>query len=111
MSRVFMANIPTKMAPGGDIVNQMDLSPVDKYGEMISLLPGGDAMLSPQPWVTTLHNRLRNFSNDDYILPVGDTVGIGMVMAIAASHNNGKVKVLRWNRKHYDYDVVEVKLW
>ena len=71
------------------IVQEMpnhDLAPAMKYGEMKVLLPPHTQIaFSTAPTIRTLRNKLRNFSDDDFLLLAGDPVAIGLACAIAVA--------------------------
>lgn len=86
----------------------MDLTPAIEYGELCVLMPQSQSMLAPVPTVRTLKEKLRNFTDNDYILPVGDPVLMSTVAMIAAEQNGGKVKFLKWDRHMGKYFVIQV---
>ena len=56
--------------------------------------------------ISTLQDSLKDFSDDDYLLAIGNPTA--MVMAgIIASQNNKKLKMLYWDSKVKDYISVE----
>jgi hypothetical protein len=88
---------------GRDIIGAM------KYGELVSLLPpGNQIVLSAQPVVRSLNRSLKDFSDDDYLLCMGDPTAIGIATAIAARHNRGRVKFLKWDKREFTYYPIEV---
>lgn len=86
----------------------MDLSPAAEYGELQVLMPQSQSMLSPVPTVRALKEKLRNFTDDDFIVPVGDPVLIATVAMVAAEQNGGRVKFLKWDRMLKKYFVIPV---
>jgi len=54
-------------------------------------------MLSTQPMVTQLRQKLQNFSDADYLLATGDPSAIAVAASIAAEFNRGQYKLLKWN--------------
>lgn len=85
----------------------MDLSPAQEYGEMVFLLPPGPVALSPAPMIRDLRRALEGFTEDDYLLALGDPVAIGAATAVAAERTGGKVRMLRWDRRDHRY--IEIK--
>ena len=56
--------------------------------------------------ISTLQESLKDFSDDDYLLAIGNPTA--MVMAgIIASQNNKNLKMLYWDSKVKDYISVE----
>ena len=105
MSKVYVVCEPVSYKDG---TTKMDLTPAAQYGELEVLLQHTQSLLAPVPTVRKLHERLRDFSDDDYILPVGDPVLMCTVAMVAAKMNNGRVKFLKWDRLQRAYIVIQV---
>jgi len=88
----------------------IDLSPALKFGQFRVLLEKADVVLSTSPTVDRLRRELKNFSDDDYLLLIGDPVAIGLAVTVACELNGGRVKILRWMRQARDYAIVQVDL-
>lgn len=86
----------------------MDITPAAVFGELVVLMPTSQSMLAPVPTVRTLKEKLRNFTDEDFILPVGDPVLIATVAMIAAEQNGGKVKFLKWDKPTRRYFSIQV---
>jgi hypothetical protein len=67
--------------------------------------------LSPSPVIRLLSNKLREFSDDDFLLAMGDPVAIGIASMVAADVNNGKVNMLKWDRENQCYYNVKIDLY
>ena len=82
--------------------NYVDAS---RYGTVQEpLLPAtANLFLTTRPVIRTLRDKLRNFTDDDFLLLVGDPNIIGLACAIAASTNVGKYKTLKWDRDSRRY--------
>lgn len=87
-----------------------DYSPALKYGELKLLLPEGNIVLSTQPTVRNLKRKLKDFSDDDFLLLSGDPVGIGLATAIAAEANRGRVQFLKWEPRECQYYALQADL-
>jgi hypothetical protein len=68
------------------------------------------SLFAPVPTVRKLRERLEEFSDDDYILPVGDPVLMSTVSMVAAEMNNGRVAFLKWDRIQRRYLVIRVDI-
>ena len=80
-----------------------NLVPAQKYGELELLLPARtNLMLSTGPEVQKLKRKLNSFSDEDYLLLIGDPAAIGLCCAIAASAS-GRFSVLKWDRQEMTY--------
>tara|TARA_R100001224_G_scaffold96504_2_gene66321 strand:+ start:1712 stop:2041 length:330 start_codon:yes stop_codon:yes gene_type:complete len=74
------------------------------YGELIPLLkPGKQITLSSAPVVRLLKSKLKDYSDKDFILAMGDPVAIGIAAIAASDNNNGKVNILKWDRENKAY--------
>lgn len=110
MNRVFVSHEPMKMEHS-KAVPRYDLNPAKSYGELISLLEWTEPRrYSWKELIPIMRGRIADFSDDDYILPVGHTIAIGLAIALAAEANLGKVRVLDWDRKYHEYAVISLDL-
>ncbi len=83
-----------------------------RFGELIPMLPPGRQItLSPAPVIRLLSNKLREFSDDDFLLAMGDPVAIAIASMVAGEVNNGKVNMLKWDRREYRYYPLEVDMY
>ena len=110
MSRVFVVQEPTRRV-AGETVPSMDLAPAAAFGDLVFCLPNGPVMLSPAPVEDRLREVLKDFNDDDYLLPVGDPGAISVASAIASEFNRGKFKILRWDRRGSRYLKVEYDIF
>ena len=94
----------------GLLVPKFSIDAADEYGEVKVLLPYGNVAMAPQPMVVSLRSQLKDFNDEDYILPVGDPAIIGAAIAVAAEFNNGRVKVLKWRGKQHRYTTLKMNL-
>ena len=81
----------------------------EKFGDLKIVLPDNKQMiLSSGPLTFKLQKELRDFNDNDYLLLIGDPAIIAVCGALAAKINNGKFKVLKWDRnekKYYDLEI------
>ena len=92
------------------LVPKFNIYAAEEFGEIKVLLPYGNVAMAPQPMIVKLRHTLKEFSDDDYILPMGDPAAIGAAMAIAADFNKGRVKLLKWRGKQHCYTVLKMNL-
>jgi len=92
----------------GMMVPRFDVTPAAVYGDIEFLTPAKTTALLPGPTVQTLKHKLRNFSDEDYILPAGDPTIIAMVCMVAAMMNRGRVKMLKWDRLTHAYITINI---
>jgi hypothetical protein len=88
----------------------INLMPAEKYGRLQVLLPPGNVAYSAAPTVSRLKRGLARFTDEDYLLMVGDPAAIAVAGAVATMLNNGRMKVLKWDRQEMRYYVVEFDL-
>jgi hypothetical protein len=92
-----------------ELVPAFDLSPASKLGTPRVLLDSG-SVLHPVPIVQRLRHKLKDFNDDDFLLPVGDPVAICMAAMVAGQMNRGRVKFLRWDRNIDQYFVFQADI-
>ena len=92
-------------------VPKFNVLPARKYGELELMLPPGQITLSAGPTVNRLKHKLRNFTDMDYLLLIGDTLAIGLAVAIASNANRGKARLLKWDRQEKQYYPLNVNLY
>jgi hypothetical protein len=88
----------------------INLLPAEQYGDLQILLPPGNVAFSAGPTVSRLKRGLARFSDKDYLLMVGDPAAIAAAGAVACMLNNGRMKLLKWDRQEMRYYVVEYDL-
>lgn len=93
------------------LVPKFDLSPAYEFGELEFLLSPSASPFSPEPIIEELHEKLSIYSDDDYILLIGNPCLIGFVVTIAADYNEGRVKLLQWSGKHRSYIEIQAELF
>lgn len=85
-----------------------DLTPAAVYGELKTLMDGRPIGLNFQRMISELRDKLREFSEKDFILPTGDPIAMGIAIHLAAERNFGRVKVLRWDGRARAYVEAQV---
>lgn len=102
MSKVYVV----QEMPGKDILS------ADKYGELIPVMPPNyQVVLSPGPAVAKMKRAIKTFTDDDYILCMGDPSLIGIVCAYCSELNGGKFNLLKWDKKHQKYYPISIELY
>ena len=82
-----------------------------KYGEFEFILGDfPDLMFSPGPTVSMVRKKLKDFSDDDYLLLIGDPAAIGICVHYALHNNTGRAKLLKWDNRDYKYNIIEVNI-
>lgn len=83
----------------------LDISDAARYGELQVPIfsPKVNPYLDVNDVIEKIENALAEYTEDDYIIAIGDPILIGAAMAIACRNAGGKVKVLKWSR-HLEKD-------
>ncbi len=86
-----------------------DLAPAMKYGDMKVLLSSYTQIaFSTAPTIRSLRQKLRKFSDEDFLLLAGDPVAIGLACSVAAHYNLGRYTALKWDRRERMYIPVKI---
>lgn len=80
----------------GQLEPAFDLSPARVFGEIEYLLGPGVSPFKPEPIIKELEAKLHNFSDEDFLLLIGNPILIGLATAVAADVN-GRVRFLQWS--------------
>ena len=80
-------------------VPSVDLSPALEFGQIRILMPPGTSFFSPAPTIAALKEALRDFTEWDFLLPMGDPVIMAAASMIAAQRTGGRVALLKWDRQ------------
>jgi hypothetical protein len=92
--------------------NQHNISPALQFGEIETILPpNAQVAFSVVPTVRRIQRKLENFSDQDYLLFIGDPTAIAIVSAVAAARNHGRYKCLKWDRFSKRYIPIQVDLY
>ena len=83
-----------------------------KYGKLKVLLKENtQIVLIPGPVMYELRKLLKDYNSNDYLLLSGDPSVIGLACAIVSDINNGKFKLLKWDRQEKVYYPIEINLY
>ena len=104
---VYVTQNPMRRNTEQRLVHMFDLAPARHYGALEVLLPAGRMVDQGLAHVaTTLRERLADFTDDDYLLCLGDPVAIAMASAVVAQVNAGRVPLLVWDKLERRYTEV-----
>lgn len=101
MSRVFVVQNTHRASGTNGLSPKFDFSDAERFGELIFLLSPSARPFSPDHLVAELWEKLTDYSNDDFLLLVGNPALIGFAVAIASKINHGQVNVLQWSGGRY----------
>ena len=83
-----------------------------QFGQLKVLLPeNSQIILSPNYVITTLRQKLKEYTTKDYLLLTGDPAIIGVACSIVSDITNGKYNLLKWDKQERRYSPVEINLY
>ena len=83
-----------------------------QFGQLKVLLPeNSQIILSPNYVITTLRQKLKEYTIRDYLLLTGDPAIIGVACSIVSDITNGKYNLLKWDKQERKYYPVEINLY
>ena len=109
MAVVYVPQEPMKRdQKTGQWAQAFDLSPAKKFGDIKVLLPHGSLPIDINPMIDNLKESLKDFSDDDYLLAIGNPTAMVMAGMVASNNNSGKINMLYWDSKIKDYINVKI---
>ena len=99
--------------PGSKIgAPKINIIGATQFGQLKVLLPeNSQIILSPSYVITTLRNKLKDYTSKDYLLLTGDPAIIGVACSIVSDTTNGKFNLLKWDKQERRYYPVEIDLY
>ena len=83
-----------------------------QFGQLKVLLPeNSQIILSPNYVITTLRQKLKEYTTKDYLLLTGDPAIIGVACSIVSDITNGKYNLLKWDKQERRYYPAEIDLY
>ena len=83
-----------------------------QFGNLRVLLPeNSQIILSPNYVITTLRQKLKDYTNRDYLLLTGDPAIIGVACSIVSDITVGQFNFLKWDRQEKMYYPIKVNLY
>lgn len=112
MSTVYVLSNQLKVATDGRLVPKFNFQSASQYGDIEIVLdaPVNNTLDDPVRVVEELHDKLCQFTTDDYLLPIGNPVLIGWATTIAAFYSRGEITLLSWDRKNKKYQPITAEL-
>lgn len=106
MSKVYIVQRPL---PSRGERAELDLSPAAYFGEIVYALPSGAL---PQDLAGALGEALADFTDEDYLLPVGNAIACAVAAPIACQMADGVLRLLVWDGPNVGtYHAAEYVLW
>lgn len=111
MSKVFVPQQPSRFDAATRLwIPTVNLDPAKEYGAVEVMLPPNANRLHTAPLIAALKDKMSEFTEDDYIVAVGDPSLIAAAACIAARKTGGSLKMLKWDRMSRNYISVEIQL-
>ena len=83
-----------------------------QFGNLKVCLPeNSQIILSPNYVITTLRQKLKDYTIRDYLLLTGDPAIIGVACSIVSDITNGRYNLLKWDKQERRYYPVEIDLY
>lgn len=102
--RVFCVQKQHRQDPQtGDLVPKFDLTPAQEYGELRYLFSPTAGPFNATNMLPELHEKLRDYTPEDFLLLIGNPVLIGMAVAVAAGYSPTRVQLLQWSSSARGY--------
>lgn len=84
--------------------------PAREFGELEVMITGRMNNLTMEEYQTELIKHLQDFTERDYLLPVGDPILMCLAAAIVAEVTEGNFSILYWDRVKYTYKAMHIDL-
>ena len=92
-------------------IPRINIMGATEYGYLNFLLPEHSQMIySPAPLISQLRKKLKDFNDNDYLLLTGDPAIMAVAVSIVSILNNGKFKLLKWDKQEFKYYPLEINL-
>lgn len=104
MKKVYIPQEPTRWDNTVEMhMPTMDFTPASRYGELVVCLPPNISFHMTKPVYLALKEKMREFSDDDYLIAVGSPLVIALSSHIALQRTGGKLNLLTWDRLQRQY--------
>lgn len=111
MARVFITQEVMVRSPDGrGFERKFDLTSAEQYGTLEVLIGSGQSAVSSVPVMRQLRERLAGFNDDDFLVMMGDPSIMAGAAMVASANNNGRVKLLKWDRRSARYIPVQLDI-
>jgi len=86
------------------------INKAERWGKIEFLLSPSAHPFNPSLVLGNMHEKLAFYTDDDYLLLIGNPGLIGMATAIACFYNDGAVKLLQWSGRQNEYTEIIAKV-
>ena len=82
-----------------------------EYGDLEFILSESDNfMYDPTVVSSIVEDSLQSFSDEDFLLLIGDPIAIGIATHFALLSNFKRVKILKWDNREYKYYSIQLEV-
>ena len=111
MPKVFVPQLPQRYDAATRLfIPTVDIKPAERFGDVVVLLPPNANRLHTAPLVTALREGMRDMTEEDHLVALGDPTLIAAAACIAARMHGGLLRVLKWDRRTSDYISTELRV-
>lgn len=110
MARVFITQEVMVRDFNGELKHKFDLGKAAQFGEIKILISSSQNAVSIVPVMRQLLEQMKDFGEDDYLLPVGAPAVMAAASAVAAKYNDGRFKIIQWDRRMGAYVPIQIDL-
>lgn len=109
-SIVYVPQRPVIKNELGEWIPKWDLSQAEQFGILQSVVSPLTRPYNSFPVIAEIKAVLCNYTDQDYLIAIGNPAILSWCVALAAWYNYGRVKMLQWNGQKNDYVCVEANL-
>lgn len=95
--RVFVVHEPIDRNAG----RTKNIQPAEKFGTLIHLVQAGPTPHNLMGVLPRMYDLLKDFTANDFILPIGHPILIGWACALASHQSGGFLSMLYWKQGEY----------
>lgn len=109
-ARVFFPQIRSRYDRElGCWVPVISLNPARAFGTTVVLLPPEAGRMEPDVLCSMLSEKLSTVTAQDWLVPVGDPLIVGIATVLMVQRLGGRLRILRWDRQGSVYEPLEVQ--
>jgi hypothetical protein len=113
MPKVYFPQVPVRRTAGacGPVfIPLYDTSAAEQYGELVTVLPNGISVSNSPVILDLVREKFATFSDEDFIVAIGDPAAIAMCVMCASMVNGGRINLLRWTRWTTSYQNLKLEV-
>lgn len=91
----------------GILKPKFDLSPAETWGTLVELVSPTAKPFNANVLIEEMREKLKDFSDADFILPIGNASILAMAVSVAQDMNQGRVRLLQWSGTNQSHVVIQ----